>query len=215
MSVKPQCPSRHGVRAWKMTAPCLSPFVSSLNIWGYHNGSSTFDIFSLFLYCLDWLLSHFLSLLRKPCPCKTNTRNKKGYDYCLDIFYSCLLLLLPTGPPFQCLLATIGLYTLLFSSLPGIFFCLGLSPSPKGPFQHRSELISIPLVPENALPVLLFNVPFSASRIFTLHFLFTQVRGNSSQTVSSVFQQLRTEDYPHESFDAWYFPWQICHFLNR
>lgn len=79
------------------------------------------------------------------------------------------LCLFPQGYHFSVCLHPLSCVPFYFLPWPGRFFCLGLPTSPKGSFQHCSELINILLVPENALPVLLFNVPFSASLIITLH----------------------------------------------
>lgn len=79
------------------------------------------------------------------------------------------LCLFPQGYHFSVCLQPLACVPFCFLPWPGRFFCLGLPTSPKGSFQHCSELINVLLVPENALPVLLFNVPFSASLIITLH----------------------------------------------
>lgn len=101
----------------------LSSPVSSLSIWGHRNGSHSFSLFCLFLYSLDWLLCYFylfiFCFLGNHLLAKTRARNEKGWGaYCLDIAYSYPLpLLVPTRLPFQCLLASISLRTLLLSPL--------------------------------------------------------------------------------------------------
>lgn len=146
--------------------------------------------------------------------------NGEGWGYCPDASYpfhskfrlsSCFI---PQGCHVHLCLQPLS-HKVLFSSLPDIFLCLGLPACPKEPFWHCSELISIPLVPENDLPVLLFNVSFLACLNFT-HRTFCGKRKLESDSVFC-FPPNQNRRLSRQVFqaDAQYFPWQISHWLSK
>lgn len=126
-----------------------------------------------------------------------------------------LLLLHPTWLPCSFVLTAIVSQTVLFSSLPDIFLCLGLPASPKEPFWHCSELISISLVPENDLPVLLFNVSFPACLNFTHHTFCGKRKLESDSVFCFPPNQNRRLSKQVFQADVQYFPWQISHWLSK
>lgn len=99
--------------------------------------------------------------------------------------------------------------------LPGRLFSSGHQATLSGPFKRCSELISILLIPENALPMLLCAVPSSASLTFTFTLsVHTGKRKLNSNGVFCFPAAWNGSSRPGLWVGAQYFPWWGRHWLS-